>query len=108
MHRKSSVGGALLAVFASFSSGCTTYKMWSVEDSDRDTATVALFYEYRKFESPQVDERAGIEMARERCRDWGYQGAHRKSEDRKCVDGAESSCARWKVVREYRCSKERS
>ena len=108
MHRKSSPGGAVVAAFALVAglASCTTYKMWSVEDSDRDTATVALFYEYRKFESPQVDERAGIEMARERCRDWGYPSAHRKSEDRKCVDGVEASCARWKVVREYRCGKD--
>jgi hypothetical protein len=84
--------------------GCTTYKMWSVADSDRDTSTVSLFYEYRKFESPQVDERAGVEMARERCRDWGYPGAQRKGEDRQCIDGEESSCAKWRVIRHYRCS----
>ena len=84
--------------------GCTTYKVWSVADSDRDNATVALFYEYRKFESPQVDERAGVEMARERCRDWGYPNAQRKGEDRKCIDGEERSCSRWQVIREYRCT----
>ena len=86
--------------------GCTTYKMWTVEDSDRDNATVALYYEYRKFESPQVDERAGVEMARERCRDWGYPGAQRKGEDRQCIDGEEHACSRWKVIREYRCTGE--
>jgi hypothetical protein len=85
--------------------GCTTYKTWSVADSDRDTATVALFYEYRKFESPQVDERAGLEMARERCRDWGYPTAQRKGEDRQCV-GDELNCSRWRVIREYRCTGE--
>lgn len=84
--------------------GCTTYKLWSVADSDRDTASVALFYEYRKFESPQVDERAGLQMARERCRDWGYPGAQRKGEDRQCVDGGEPDCSRWRVIREYRCT----
>lgn len=85
--------------------GCTTYKLWSMADSDQDKATVALFYEYRKYESPQVDERAGVEMARERCGDWGYPAAQRKSEDRKCVDGDELDCSRWRVVREYRCTK---
>lgn len=95
---------ALLSVFATAS--CTTYKLWSVADSDRDTATVALFYEYRKFESPQVDERAGVEMARERCRDWGYPSAQRKSEDRKCIEGEASRCSKWRVLREYRCTRE--
>lgn len=92
----------LIAVYM-LVAGCTTYKMWSVEDSDRDTATVALYYEYRKFESPQVDERAGVDMARERCRDWGYPNAQRKGEDRKCI-GDELNCSRWKVTREYRCT----
>ncbi|HUQ12366.1 MAG TPA: YecR family lipoprotein [Steroidobacteraceae bacterium] len=101
---KTTAAAALLLLFAT--TGCTTYKLWNVADSDRDTATVALFYEYRKFESPQVDERAGVEMARERCRDWGYPGAQRKSEDRKCVDGEASSCSKWRVVREYRCTGE--
>ncbi|HEX6636389.1 MAG TPA: YecR family lipoprotein [Steroidobacteraceae bacterium] len=94
----------ITAALAVLIAGCTTYKLWNVADSDRDTATVALFYEYRKFESPQVDERAGVEMARERCRDWGYPSAHRKGEDRQCIDGVESSCKKWRVVREYRCA----
>jgi hypothetical protein len=104
MPKTTLAAAALLVAFAT--AGCTTYKLWSVADSDRDTATVTLFYEYRKFESPQVDERAGVEMARERCRDWGYPAAQRKSEDRQCVDGLPSSCSKWRVVREYRCTKE--
>jgi hypothetical protein len=95
-----------LIAIALLIAGCTTYKMWSVADSDRDTASVALFYEYRKFESPQVDERAGVEMARERCKDWGYPGAQRKGEDRQCVEGEAPSCSRWRVIREYRCTKQ--
>jgi hypothetical protein len=85
--------------------GCTTYKLWNVADSDRDTATVALYYDYRKFESPQVDERAGVAMARERCRDWGYPNAQRKGEDRQCIAGEQTSCSKWRVIREYRCTK---
>jgi hypothetical protein len=91
--------GALLAT------GCTTYKIWDEHDSDARAGIVKLSYEYRKFESPQVDERAGIEYARERCRDWGYKTAQRSGEDRICIDGAKSDCSKWQVVREYRCSK---
>src|SRR5690349_21111083 len=54
-----------------FASGCTTYKLWNEAGSDQDAATVDLSYEYRKFENPMVDERAGVEMAKERCKDWG-------------------------------------
>jgi hypothetical protein len=93
----------LLAIAAFLVTGCTTYKLWSVADGDREKATVALYYEHGKFESPQVDERAGLEMAKERCKDWGYPNAQRKGEDRQCVQGTEASCARWRVIREYRC-----
>ena len=85
--------------------GCTTYKLWNVADSDQGAGTVQLSYEYRKFESPQVDERAGTELARERCRDWGYTSAHRAGEDRKCLSGSEDNCSKWLVTREYRCTK---
>jgi hypothetical protein len=34
-----------------------------------------------------VDERAGISMARDRCKDWGYRDAQRKGEDRQCKAG---------------------
>jgi hypothetical protein len=85
--------------------GCTTYKLWNSYDSDQDSATVRLSYEYRKFESPQVDERGGVGMARERCKDWGYPDAHRVGEDRQCIDGDKSHCGKWRVIREYRCTK---
>lgn len=84
--------------------GCTTYKLWTEGDSDSDAGIVRLTYEYRKFESPQVDERGGVEIAKERCRDWGYPAnAQRKGEDRQCLSGSETHCARWLVIREYRC-----
>ena len=93
-----------IAVLVSIT-GCTTYKLWNDAGSDSDLGTVKLSYEYRKFENPMVDERAGVEMARERCKDWGYPSAQRKSEDRKCIDGEQSSCSRWRVIREYRCTR---
>jgi hypothetical protein len=95
----------LLIAALALASGCTTYKLWNEAGSDQDAGTVDLSYEYRKFESPQVDERAGTEMARERCKDWGYTSAQRKGEDRKCLDGTPESCGKWLVVRQYRCTK---
>lgn len=86
--------------------GCTTYKLWSEYGESREEGTLQLSYEYRKFENPQVDERAGVETARSRCRDWGYPGAQRKGEERRCLDGREDNCAKWLVIREYQCLKE--
>lgn len=85
--------------------GCTTYKLWKEYDSEPDLGTLQLSYEYRKFESPQVDERAGLETARSRCADWGFQNAQRKGEERICLEGIESDCSKWRVIREYRCLK---
>jgi hypothetical protein len=95
----------LACVLAAVAAGCTTYKLWNEGDSDSDLGVVRLTYEYRKFESPQVDERAGIEIARERCRDWNYTNAQRKGEDRVCLDGDKLDCGKWQVIREYRCTK---
>jgi YecR-like lipoprotein len=82
---------------------CTTYKLWTPADENEEEGVVSLSYEYRRFESPQVDERAGVNMARDRCKDWGYRNAQRKGEDRQCTSGTASDCSKWRVVREYRC-----
>ena len=94
----------ILAVLAGLA-GCTTYKLWTESDYNQEQGTVQLSYEYRKFESPQVDERAGTEIARERCETWGFKSATRKAEDRVCADGLETDCKKWRVTREYRCLK---
>ncbi|HEU4779153.1 MAG TPA: YecR family lipoprotein [Steroidobacteraceae bacterium] len=83
---------------------CTTYKLWNEAGSDQDERTVDLSYEYGKFENPQLDERAGLEMARERCKDWGFPIARRKGESRDCLDGTRESCGRWRVTRQYQCA----
>jgi hypothetical protein len=94
-----------LLVAISALAACTTYKLWTEADADPDQGLVSLSYEYRKFESPQVDERAGVEMAKERCAGWGFKNAQRKGEDRACVDGDKSDCSKWLVTRQYRCVK---
>jgi hypothetical protein len=94
----------ILAILV-FATGCTTYKLWNEAGSDQESATVDLSYEFRKFENPQVDERAAIQMARERCRDWRFTDAHRKSETRECLDGSEANCGKWRVTRRFQCTK---
>jgi hypothetical protein len=95
----------ILAVMATLI-GCTTYKTWTYAGSDEASSTVQLSYEYRKFENPQLDERAGVDLARTRCADWGFKSAQRKSEERICVDGDKDKCGKWQVTREYQCVKE--
>jgi hypothetical protein len=95
--------GIAVAVLAA---GCTTYKLWGESDADQQLGTVSLSYEYHRFENPQVDERGGIEMARERCRGWGFRNALRDGESRSCVEGEPASCSRWRVTRQYRCTRD--
>src|SRR3954454_6487451 len=85
--------------------GCTTYKLWTESDADEQAGTIQLSYEYRRFENPQVDERGGLETARERCAGWGYPNAQRNGEQSACIDGTKSDCKKWRVTREYRCVK---
>ena len=107
MTRKFPTFAATIVAAGAVLAGCTTYKLWTESDSDQNAGTLQLSYDYRKFENPQVDERAGTELARERCADWGFRnGAARKGEERTCVDGAQGDCAKWRVVREYRCLRE--
>jgi YecR-like lipoprotein len=87
-------------------SGFNTYKTWEVAATDPDLGLVQLSYSYGRFESPQVDERAGSGIARERCTDWGFRDAARKSEDRQCVSGNDQDCSKWLVTREYQCLKD--
>src|SRR5690242_15410845 len=96
---------ASMAVLAAAAAlvACTTYKLWTESASDSDLGIVQLSYEYRKFENPQVDERAGISMARERCAGWGFKSAQRKGEDRQCIEGLATDCSKWRVLREYQC-----
>ena len=100
--RRWSLGLLALAI-----AGCTTYKIWSESDADERAGTIQLSYEYRRFENPQVDERGGLEMAKERCAGWGYATAQRNGEERSCLDGTKSDCSKWRVTREYRCAKNR-
>jgi len=83
--------------------GFNSYKMWTESSSDSDLGLLQLSYEFRKWENPQPDERAASSMARERCKDWGFKDAARKSEDRSCLEGTSADCSRWRVTREYQC-----
>lgn len=83
--------------------GCTTYKLWTESDADERAGMIQFSYEYRRFESPQVDERGGAAMAKERCVGWGYASARREGEENTCIDGTKSDCSKWRVTREYRC-----
>jgi len=87
----------VLAALA-FLAGCTTYKLWT-ESGRMRTKHRPAFYEYRKFESPQVDERAGLDMARQRCADWGFKSAQRKGETASAPTGPRATATSGRYPR---------
>jgi hypothetical protein len=93
----------LLVLLALAVAGCTTYKLWTESDADEQAGTIQLSYEYRRFESPRVDDRGGNALANERCARSGYTGARRDGDENTCVEGTKSDCSKWRVTREYRC-----
>ncbi len=93
----------ILAALATLAA-CTTFKFWTESDSNQQEGTIEIAYEFRRFENPQVDERAAASLVRDRCADWGFRnGAARQGEGRTCIDGTGDNCSRWRVTREYRC-----
>ena len=93
----------ILAALATLAA-CTTFKFWTESDSNQQEGTIEIAYEFRRFENPQVDERAAASLVRDRCADWGFRnGAARQGEARTCIDGTGDNCSRWRVTREYRC-----
>jgi len=56
--------------------------------------------------SPQVDERAGLDMARQRCADWGFKSGSARAKTASAPTGPKSDCNKWQVIREYRCLKD--
>lgn len=85
--------------------GSRCWALWTEYDAISEMGLIQLSNEYRKVESPQVDGRATIEMRRKRCRGWGFDSANRKDEERQCVGGVESDFSKWRVVRKYRCTR---
>ena len=49
------------------------------------------------------DERAREDPDDHERREHGCERDQRKGEDRQCIDGLESDCGKWRVIREYRC-----
>ena len=83
-------------------SGCTAKKDWVATGGSRADGIMKLSYEYRSFETPEVNEQQAIKMATERCARWGYTSAE-------AFGGVVRTCTResWgricMVTKEYQC-----
>jgi len=55
--------------------GCTVQKTLVPTGGSRADGTVEMSYDFRMFETPQVDYSQGASTARQRCAAWGYSDA---------------------------------
>jgi hypothetical protein len=58
------------------------------------------------FEQPQVNEQQGVELASQRCKSWGYEGAEAfGGVTRQCQQtDSMGGCNHWLVTKEYQCT----
>lgn len=87
-------------------SGCAVTKDWTATGGSRSDGVVRLSYDYGVFEQPQVNEVQGVDMATQRCKTWGYEGAEAfGGVTRNCnVPDGFGGCNRWLVTKEYQCT----
>lgn len=93
-------GAALLTIAA-----CATAKTYTATGGSRSDGTVRLSYEYGMFEQPVVDERQGLNVARQRCASWGYTGAEAfGGVTNQCTQMGSTGCLATLVTKEYQCT----
>lgn len=95
----------ILAALLTITTGCATQKQWAATGGSRSDGVVRLSYEYGPFESPQVDEAAGLALAKQRCAVWGYTGAEAfGGVTQQCNAWTTSGCMGFLVTKEYQCT----
>lgn len=96
----------LLAVAVVCFSGCTTTRDWAATGGSRADGVVRLAYEQGEFETVNVSEQQGIDLAARRCASWGYEGAEAfGGSTRDCTQlGGFSGCARYRITKEFQCT----
>lgn len=85
--------------------GCATaQKQWVPTGGSRADGTVRLSYETHAYERAVTDDAQGVQMARQRCRSWGYEDAEPfGGTTRQCQEQTTYGCSRMLVTAEYQC-----
>lgn len=97
---------AIAALTALVLLGCATRKDWTATGGSRSDGVIRLSYELGEFEKPQLSEQQAINLARQRCKAWGYSGTEAFGGlTRQCSQsGGFSGCTLWMVTKEYQCT----
>ena len=85
--------------------GSAARKTWSATGGSRSDGTINLSYEVSPFETAQVSESQGLELATQRCRAWGYSGAEAFGGITTTCNrpGGMGGCSGWLVSKQYQC-----
>jgi len=95
----------LLVTFLTFFLfGCAVTKEYAATGGSRSDGIIKLSYEQRTFEVPNVNEQQGLNLARVKCKGWGYSDAESLGGiTRTCNDSGLTQCHQWLITKEYQC-----
>lgn len=94
-----------IVFFTFFIFGCAVTKEYAATGGSRSDGIVKLSYEVRQFEMPNVNEQQGLNIARVKCKGWGYNDAESFGGiTRTCNDfSLTQQCRQWLITKEYQC-----
>lgn len=95
---------AILPVFLVVAA-CSSAPKWNPDSSSRKLAVARVSFEHGSASEPVLSDAQAFELAQNRCNTWGYSIAELiPGELQDCSIEGDSTCAVWKVTREYQCS----
>lgn len=97
----SCVAGAALLLGA-----CATHADWLVTKASRSDGVVALSYERNEFQRPDMSEQQAVELAEQKCKNWGYKGAEPLgSQSTECLSRRGfGNCGSRRITVEFQCT----
>ncbi|MBO9722466.1 YecR family lipoprotein [Xanthomonas phaseoli] len=86
--------------------GCATQKEMLVTGASRSDGTITLAYESNEFQRVSVDGEKALDMATQRCKAWGYDGAESfGSQETECLSRRGfGNCGSRRVSVVYQCT----
>jgi hypothetical protein len=86
--------------------GCAVNKEWGTSGGSKADGIVKLSYAFGAFESPQLDDKKGMEKAIKTCKVWGYNSAEAfEFVNRRCQStDFYGNCNGTIVTQEFQCT----
>ncbi|APO90297.1 hypothetical protein CEX93_18210 [Xanthomonas euvesicatoria] len=84
---------------------CATHADWLVTKASRADGVIALSYERNEFQRPDLSDQQAIQLAEQKCRNWGYKEAEPfGSQSTECLSRRGfGNCGSRRVTVEFQC-----